>query len=147
MVTNLLSLWFPFGRKHKIDEEIGTPIRNHIKFPENPEKKRLSDVQKNKVKALAKKKSLVHGEVAPSESTAKSFKVASSEENRSREKVVRSNTQHVLGFQKKEKSLKENSRPLMYKAGKTVVEDNRIPVKEKLPRSSFPDIDSEIEAK
>lgn len=160
LVLTFFPLCFSYGRKHKIEENLGTPIRNHIKFPENPEKKRISDLQKNKVETLEKRKSLVYGEVAQNQSTAKPFKVTSCEDNRFREKVVRSVTQHALGVQKREKYLKGTSRFEFNKAERTVAQDNLIPAKEekciatttsvkraKLPRSSFPAIDSETEAK
>ncbi|KAK1267978.1 hypothetical protein QJS04_geneDACA005223 [Acorus gramineus] len=48
--------------KHQIDEELGTPIRNHIKFPDVPQKKKacLQELPKN---VLAKKKAV--SEVMP----------------------------------------------------------------------------------
>lgn len=41
---------------HDIDEDLGTPVRNHIKFPELPENKKLLITQKSKVNELVKKK-------------------------------------------------------------------------------------------
>lgn len=149
-----LLLCFPFGRKHTVDEDLGTPIRNHIIFPESPEKKIVSDMQRSKIKELAKNKVR---ELARDRTSMKSVKATSTEGNHSKEKIVRSVTQHGLGIQKKEKSLKEKSRSDMDKAERTVFEDNKTPDKEAKPTastkpvantlSSFPHIDSETEAK
>ncbi|XP_009396089.2 protein ENHANCED DOWNY MILDEW 2 [Musa acuminata AAA Group] len=140
--------------KHTVDEDLGTPRRNHIIFPETPEKKIVSDMQKSKIKELAKNKVR---ELARDRTTMKSVKATSSEGNHSKEKVVRSVTQHGLGIQKKEMSLKDKSRSDMDKAERTVFEDNKTPDKEAKPTastkpaaktlSSFPHIDSETEAK
>ncbi|WOK99959.1 protein ENHANCED DOWNY MILDEW 2 [Canna indica] len=145
--------------EHEIDEEIGTPIRNHIIFPKDPEKKRISDVQKNKVKALAKKRNLSVGRMARDRITVKLEKLTSSEGNHSKEKVVRTITQHTLGSQKKESILKEKSSFELGKAKKTIHESTKITVKEEGPttstttrplekifKSSFPHIDRETEA-
>lgn len=41
-------------RKHKIEGDLGTPSRNHLKFPEIVERKKDSDMKKSKVKVLTK---------------------------------------------------------------------------------------------
>lgn len=111
-------------------------------------------MQKSKIKELAKNKVR---ELARDRTTMKSVKATSSEGNHSKEKVVRSVTQHGLGIQKKEMSLKDKSRSDMDKAERTVFEDNKTLDKEAKPTastkpaaktlSSFPHIDSETEAK
>ncbi|KAJ0965159.1 hypothetical protein J5N97_026297 [Dioscorea zingiberensis] len=45
-----------FCTRHKIDEKLRTPRRNHIIFPVSPEQKDINFVRKNKFKLLLKKK-------------------------------------------------------------------------------------------
>ena len=55
-------------RKHKIDEKLGTPIRNHIVFPDTPGQKDLHFVRGTKIKLLLKKRSVSEellGEIDP----------------------------------------------------------------------------------
>lgn len=109
-------------------------------------------MQKSKVKALAKKKSIVSSEVIKNRVTLKPVKVASSEGNRSKEKVAR-----ILVSQKKEMSI-DSRRHEWGKYDKTV-SDRKIPVGEsksiapapfsivaKRP-NSFPRIDNEAKAR
>ncbi|KAM0942976.1 putative [histone H3]-lysine(4) N-trimethyltransferase chromatin regulator PHD family [Dioscorea sansibarensis] len=54
--------------KHKIDEKLGTPIRNHIVFPDTPGQKDLHFVRGTKIKLLLKKRSVSEellGEIDP----------------------------------------------------------------------------------
>ncbi|KAG6494343.1 hypothetical protein ZIOFF_049367 [Zingiber officinale] len=139
--------------KHHINEELGTPIRNHIIFPQNPETKKRLDLQKRKVKASAEKKSIISSELRKNQVTLKSVKVASSEGNRSNEKVAR-----IVVSQKKEQMSIASSRHERGKYEKTIA-GSKIPVEEskriapasssivaKRP-SSFPSIDNEAKAR
>lgn len=152
-VILLFLFLFFLSRKHHIDEELGTPIRNHIIFPQNPETKKRLDLQKSKAQALAKKKSIVSSEVIKNRVTLKPVKVGSSEGNHSKEKVAR-----ILVSQKKEKMSIDSPRHEWGKYEKTVA-DRMIPVEEskrKAPApssivakrpSSFPCIDNEAKAR
>jgi len=51
---NSLNIFF-INRKHKIERELRTPIRNHIIFPEISERKKVTDMQKSKRKVSGKK--------------------------------------------------------------------------------------------
>lgn len=48
-------------RKHRIDEDLGTPVRNHIIFPdvEGKKKRRPSELQSSNEKVMAKKRNVV----------------------------------------------------------------------------------------
>ncbi|XP_008782914.1 protein ENHANCED DOWNY MILDEW 2-like isoform X2 [Phoenix dactylifera] len=147
--------------KHTIDEDLGTPIRNHIIFPDIPEKKKLTDVQKNKVKLLAEKKRQVSDDLPGDQTSIKLIKVAekpsSGEKSHSTGKNSKGITEQVLHSQKKVKALKERSQTPSYKADGAVIEVNKISKKEKaltvIPESrgkilsSFPEIDNETEKK
>ncbi|XP_042418884.1 protein ENHANCED DOWNY MILDEW 2-like isoform X1 [Zingiber officinale] len=142
-----------FCLKHHIKEGLGTPIRNHIIFPQNPETEKRLDLPKRKVKASAEKKSIISSELTKNQVTLKPVKVASSEGNRSKEKVAR-----IVVSQKKEQESIASPRHERGKYEK-IIAGGKIPVEEsrgiapapssivaKRP-SSFPSIDNEAKAR
>ncbi|XP_042414191.1 protein ENHANCED DOWNY MILDEW 2-like isoform X2 [Zingiber officinale] len=142
-----------FCLKHHIKEGLGTPIRNHIIFPQNPETEKRLDLPKRKVKASAEKKSIISSELTKNQVTLKPVKVASSEGNRSKEKVAR-----IVVSQKKEQESIASPRHERGKYEK-IIAGCKIPVEEskriapapssivaKRP-SSFPSIDNEAKAR
>ncbi|XP_019707884.1 protein ENHANCED DOWNY MILDEW 2 isoform X2 [Elaeis guineensis] len=147
--------------KHTIDEDLGTPIRNHIIFPDIPEKKKVTNVQKNKVKLLAEKKRQVFDDLPGDHTSVKLTKVVNKSSGGERSHFKGKNskgiTEQVLNSQKKVKALKESLQIDSYKAFGAVIEDNKIAKKEKIPTvipescgktsSSFPVIDNETEKK
>lgn len=148
--------------KHAVDDDLRTPIRNHIIFPDIPEKKKFSDLQKNKVKLLAEKKKWVSDYLPGDQTTIKLKKLAakhsSVEKSHSTGKNSKSITEQVLDSQKKVKMSRERSQTNSYNVSGAVIEDNKIAKKEKaltvIPKScgeiissSFPVIDIETEKK
>ncbi|XP_020252889.1 protein ENHANCED DOWNY MILDEW 2-like isoform X1 [Asparagus officinalis] len=150
--------------KHKIDEDLGTPIRNHIVFPQIPERSKPADVQKNKRKVLVKKIKQAGEKLSQERPTIKSVnatrKLSRSEENRH---VARTSiTQEVLNFQKQLKPSKVSAEPGLRKSDGTAQLVSKKSPKEKpkaLPAtvssastgkvvsSSYPKIDVETEKK
>lgn len=66
---------FIFVRKHKIEEGLGTPIRNHIIFPDVEKKRsRPLDLQLSMGKVIAKQKGIVFGDASKEKSDKKIIK-------------------------------------------------------------------------
>lgn len=108
--------------KHKIDEDLGTPIRNHIVFPEIPEQKQVIDAQKRKLNNLMKTKrndDLMQrrASVKPTKSTEK---FSSSVENQPVARSDKSIAHQVLNFQKQLKPSKVTTEPLHKSDGLTL---------------------------
>ncbi|KAJ6824964.1 protein ENHANCED DOWNY MILDEW 2-like isoform X2 [Iris pallida] len=153
--------------KHRIDDDLGTPIRNHIIFaeePEDPEKKKVLYGQKTKPKVLVKKKyessaGLVQDRGKPVKS---SERISSSEDSQPVVRTGRSVMSQVLDFQKQLKPLKDTALADKRKIDGSSVMDNKRTSKEnnkaskpagseasfgKKFISSHPKIDGETEKK
>ena len=151
------------GRKHKIDEDLGTPIRNHIIFPDIPERKKVLDVQKSKVKVLVKKNRQVSGDLSQARTYLKPLKatgkLSSLEESQPAATSGGSITQQVLNFQKQLKPLKGSVHPLHKYDGLVPLDSKKSPKEkanaavrtissasgEKVVINSYPKFDAETE--
>ncbi|KAJ6826809.1 protein ENHANCED DOWNY MILDEW 2-like isoform X2 [Iris pallida] len=116
--------------KHKIDDDLGTPIRNHIIFAEDPEKKKDAYVQETKQKALVKKKNvasldLVQDRVTGKKPVKSTERVSSSEESQPVVRTSRSVMNQVLEFQKQLKPLKDTAQSDKRKIDGLSVMDNK----------------------
>ncbi|OAY68730.1 Protein ENHANCED DOWNY MILDEW 2 [Ananas comosus] len=152
--------------KHKMDENIRTPVRNHIVFPDDPEKKTATEVQKQKLQNLLKKKKPVSDDLSLDRASVKPRIVKEKfiAESKPLVKIARSvKTQHPVAAPKKVKPMKEKVRSDLDKAEGTASEIDKQPMKGKAKtlaaptasstptgkviHSSFPGIDSETEKK
>ncbi|XP_039141583.1 protein ENHANCED DOWNY MILDEW 2-like [Dioscorea cayenensis subsp. rotundata] len=97
--------------KHKLDGKLGTPIRNHIVFPQTSEEEKLIDMQKTKAKIPAKKVKEASGGTPKEWVSSKPKKVAerhsSAEEMLPAEKRGGSIGEQFVDHQKKVKPLKD----------------------------------------
>ncbi|XP_073003721.1 protein ENHANCED DOWNY MILDEW 2-like [Typha latifolia] len=148
--------------KHKIDEDLGTPTRNHIVFPGVPEKNNALHVQKKKIKTLVNKRRQVSDDLPSDRTSIKSVKegkLSCVEESQLMEKSFRGVPKEMVALWDKVKPFKEKL-PSVHKTERTVPEGYRKPMKEKgkplthtvsstsvgkMLCSSFPVIDAETE--
>ncbi|KAM0942528.1 putative [histone H3]-lysine(4) N-trimethyltransferase chromatin regulator PHD family [Dioscorea sansibarensis] len=150
--------------KHKLDEGLGTPTRNHIVFPQASEEKKLIDMQKTKTKILPKKVKEASGGIPKEWASSKPNKVvqkhSSAEEMLPAEKRGGSIGEQIVDYQKKVKPLKdgplsdsrESSQPSLSeyeksskdKAKNSVTAVASAPIGNEFD-SSFPSIDTETE--
>ncbi|XP_073001155.1 protein ENHANCED DOWNY MILDEW 2-like isoform X1 [Typha latifolia] len=138
--------------KHKIDDDLGTPIRNHIIFPDIPEKKKITDMQKERIRTLVNKKRQVSGDLPLDQSTIRFVNVEeklSSAQSQSTVRTGRTVTEQIISSQKKIKPLKEKSHTVIGN-DKNALEEKAKPsemLRGNIIHSSFPVIDSETEKK
>lgn len=101
--------------KHEIDEELGTPYRDHIKFPEPHEKKRETDIQKLKPKKSMLTSNRMFGDLKfskPVKRPAKRFITDSDDAMLTGGKAF---AQKGLDFQQKLKIRKIDAKPVVKK--------------------------------
>lgn len=150
-------------RKHKIDEDLGTPIRNHIIFPESLEKRKVMALQKSKEKVLVQKIRKVSDDGSRERASIKPLKATDKLSNSEvSQPVARSEiTKQVLNFRKHFKPLKINAEPDIHKSDGLVSLDTKKSPNEKanaaahttsklianVAFSSFPKIDVGTEKK
>lgn len=138
--------------KHKIDDELGTPMRNHIIFPELPEKQKVVDVQKNKVKTLLKKKRQISEDLSQQRTSIKptkaTEKILSSEDVQPAARSGKNITQQ-LNLQKQSRPSKvDGLAPLDGKKALKERANAAVPtISSKVLISSYPKINAEIEKK
>nr|CAD1839293.1 unnamed protein product [Ananas comosus var. bracteatus] len=152
--------------KHKMDENIRTPVRNHIVFPDDPEKKTATEVQKQKLQNLLKKKKPVSDDLSLDRASVKPRIVKEKfiAESKPLVKIARSVKNPASSCRSQEvKPMKEKVRSDLDKAEGTASEIDKQPMKGKAKtlaaptasstptgkviHSSFPGIDSETEKK
>ncbi|TYI42473.1 hypothetical protein ES332_A01G101400v1 [Gossypium tomentosum] len=117
--------------KHEIDEDLGTPIRDHIKFPFDESKKRkASDVLTSHEKVGSKKKTLALEGTSQERTAMKAAKQSSSvvkadQTSKKSEKVTpRTNSlKKVKATGPSKKPLRQNSKSLPMDAGKSSAAD------------------------
>ncbi|XP_073099041.1 protein ENHANCED DOWNY MILDEW 2 isoform X9 [Elaeis guineensis] len=139
--------------KHEIDKDLGTPIRDHIIFPEVIEKRKSVD-ESTKFKILLKKRKLSDDlpEKLPSENSIKLFeKLSCAEDSYAAGKAGRTDAKQVVGYKKKvdifrESTELDSSRVLKVKGKAPVSDIFPILTGEKF-RSSFPAIDGVMKRK
>lgn len=160
---------------HEIDEELGTPVRNHIKFPEVVKKEKLLDMQKSKLKLSVKTK-MQESDSLPKKRTNESgslpMKLKSQYYDKlPMKKVIRKTISDTEGdsslterdrtvteqrpkFNKNKKLPKNAAEPGLWQDDGTLSVDNKTSLKEKRKpltsramQSSFPAITEETENK
>lgn len=102
--------------KHEIDEELGTPRRNHIVFPELPEKKREKDAQKSILKKTKLSSNRMSGDLKLSK-PAKRFEKVSTFDDLDYDMLIggKVSTKNVLDSQNKGKLIKKDAKPALKK--------------------------------
>lgn len=118
-------------RKHEIDEDLGTPIRDHIKFPFDESKKRkASDVLTSHEKVGSKKKTLaVEGtsqERTAMKAAMQSSSVVKADQTSKKSEIVTPRTnslKKVKATGPSKKPLRQNSKSLPMDAGKSSAVD------------------------
>lgn len=105
--------------KHEIDEDLGTPYRDHIVFPDLLEKKREMDVQKPRPKKAKLDSDRKPGDIKLSKSVRRLEKIPSFDSDNAMSTGGRLSTKTVLDSQRKWKLLKEDAKPSLKKVEST----------------------------
>ncbi|KAK8970635.1 hypothetical protein KSP40_PGU006774 [Platanthera guangdongensis] len=97
--------------KHEIDEDLGTPYRDHIVFPDLPEKKRETDVQKSRPKKAMLDSDRKPGDLKFSKLLKRPEKLSTFDSDSAIPTGSKMSTKNVLDPQRMWKFLKKDAKP------------------------------------